>query len=74
MAKKTTEITIEQMKAALVSWVDLNELILKLNEEQVIELLGLAKSAGSCKTFLKRIHSRLNKLRAARERKELGRG
>lgn len=52
-------------------WVGLNSVVMKWNEEMCVTLLK-AESEGKRRIgFLLRIHSRLNKLRAHRERAEL---
>lgn len=54
------------------SWNSLNEVIMKADEVTVEAMLKKAKKDGRPLAYLKRMHSRLNKLRADRERLELG--
>lgn len=57
----------------LVSWVALNKVVRKADEATCQQLLD-EELKGRCRMqFLMRIHSRLNKVRADRERKELKR-
>lgn len=56
---------------ALVSWVALNNAIRDADEQTCRELLKLEQAGRKRKMFLLRIHSRLNKVRADRERVEL---
>lgn len=62
------------MKKSIVvprSWLALNEL-LRDADEKTCEILLIAEKTGHArKQFLKRIHSRLNKVRADRERADL---
>ena len=53
------------------TWVDLNELIRTADEKSCEELLRVELQGPRRKAFAFRIHSRLNKVRAARERKEI---
>ncbi len=55
----------------LKSWNALNEAIMGMNEEDCNLLLNQEKSGRARKQFLKRIHSRINYLRAKRERAEI---
>lgn len=55
----------------LVSWIALNKVIRKADEPTCEKLLKEELAGRSRSQFLKRIHSRLNKVRADRERKEL---
>lgn len=58
-------------KDALNSWNELNS-YLKTADEKACENLMKAETEGKKRqTFLLRIHSRLNKIRADRERNEL---
>jgi hypothetical protein len=57
---------------ALTSWVSLNDDLRTADEARCRELLE-AEQKGRCRTmFIRRIYSRLNRVRAARERQELG--
>lgn len=55
----------------LKTWLALNEALRAADEQLCQRLLGMEKRGRSRKQFLKRIHSRLNKVRADRERAEL---
>lgn len=52
-------------------WVDLNEKLRVASEKEVAAMLAGAKRERRALAYLLRIHSRLNKLRADREREEL---
>lgn len=56
---------------ALATWQSLNEFIVNADEETCQALLAIEKKGKKRKQFLLRVHSRLNKVRADRERKEL---
>ncbi len=58
--------------SALVSWVALNDKLRGANETECRGLLEEELNGCKRKQFIKRIHSRLNKARADRERIELG--
>ena len=51
-----------------VSWVQLNDLLRQADEPTCLRLLESEKHGKRRKEYLKRIHSRLNKVRADRER------
>lgn len=54
------------------SWPKFNELIMETEDEKrILDLMRHERAGHNRKTFLRRAHSRLNKLRAARERGEL---
>lgn len=55
----------------LRTWVALNEAMQSATEEQCLKLLAAEKKGKRRKQFMLRIHSRLNRVRAARERAEL---
>jgi len=55
----------------LVSWLALNEFIRSAGEKQCTKLIDEELAGRSRKQFLRRIHSRLNKVRADRERIQL---
>jgi len=55
----------------LATWIDLNEALTELGEDECAKLLEREKTTKRRKQILLRIHSRINKLRAARERLEL---
>jgi hypothetical protein len=54
-----------------MTWVGLNELMMEAGEQECLELLRAEKKGPARTQFLLRIHSRLNRLRAERERVEL---
>lgn len=56
----------------LLTWVALNEALSTADEALCWRLLDEEKKGRSRLSFMKRIHSRLNKARADRERLELG--
>ncbi len=55
----------------LATWAALNESLLQMKEYVAIALLEEEKRGRARKGFLHRIHSRINRLRAIRERNEL---
>lgn len=55
----------------LRSWNGLNEAIMEMDEKSCTSLLAEEKKGRARKQFLKRIHSRINLLRAQRERTEI---
>lgn len=57
---------------ALQSWLALNDALREANEATCESLLKEELKGRKRKQFIKRIHSRLNKVRADRERAELG--
>lgn len=56
----------------LSTWIGLNDFLRDASQEQCEKLLEEELAGRKRKQFIKRIHSRLNKVRADRERKELG--
>lgn len=56
---------------ALQSWLALNDVIREADEAACEVLLKEELKGRKRKQFIKRIHSRLNKVRADRERREL---
>lgn len=66
MAKKKTI-----KDPALMSWVSLNEALREADLKRCVVLLSTEKNGRARKQFLKRIHSRLNKVRADTERAAL---
>lgn len=56
---------------ALQSWPALNDVLRKAGESECQVLLSEELKGRRRKQFIKRIHSRLNKVRADRERMEL---
>ena len=59
---------------ALETWIGLNEVLMTTKEEDAQALLDAETAGRNRRMFTLRIHSRLNKLRAQRERKELTNG
>jgi hypothetical protein len=57
---------------ALLSWLALNDELREADEAVCESLLKEELKGRKRKQFIKRIHSRLNKVRADRERLELG--
>ncbi len=57
--------------SALGSWIELNDYLRSADEEQCQSLIKIELKGSNRPTFLRRIHSRMNKVRADRERKEL---
>lgn len=60
-----------EITKALSTWIHLNEALRDADEDQCSELLRAERRGKARPTFLRRIHSRLNKVRADREREEL---
>lgn len=57
---------------ALTTWDNLNEFVMKTTDESALQKLLKEELDGRKRSqFVKRIHSRINKLRADRERAEL---
>lgn len=56
---------------ALKTWVGLNKYIMTVDEEECQKLLIEEQNGRARKQFIRRIHCRLNKVRAERERAEL---
>lgn len=60
--------------AALATWAALNDAVMATTDERQLHRLMVAETHGkNRRQFVKRIHSRLNKVRADRERAELSR-
>jgi hypothetical protein len=57
--------------AALRTWRSLNDAIREADQELCEELLAAERAGQKRKVFIHRIHARLNKVRADRERQEL---
>ena len=55
----------------LRSWISLNNFIIVADEQACYQLLEEEQKGRNRKQFVKRIHSRLNRVRAARERSEI---
>ena len=56
---------------ALKTWIALNDFVRTANEDQCQNLLVEEQNGRARKQFMRRIHCRLNKVRAERERAEL---
>jgi len=56
---------------ALMTWTSLNDFMWDANEAECQALLDIELKGRNRKKFVSRIHSRLNRVRAQRERKEL---
>lgn len=65
--KKTKEPEIQVPTA----WTDLNEILIQSDLETSTKLLEAERAGRRRKQFMLRIHSRINKLRAADEREKL---
>ena len=59
------------MHEILSTWINLNDALRGCSEDFCHKLLKAEMSGKKRKTFINRIHSRLNKVRADRERIEL---
>lgn len=57
---------------ALQTWIGLNDHIRTADEDECSRLLAAEKAGKNRRTFVHRIFCRLNRVRAERERKELG--
>jgi hypothetical protein len=62
---------VTKTHASLTSWEALNTALLLATEETAVYLLEAELEGARRPTFARRIHSRINKLRADRERREL---
>jgi hypothetical protein len=60
--------------SALETWITLNAVIKDLGEQECLRLLDVERCGRNRPTFVLRLHSRLNRLRRARERAQLTRG
>lgn len=56
---------------AVDTWKGLNEAVMKLTERELAQLFEFEKTKGKRYRYLLRIHGRLNKVRADREREEI---
>lgn len=70
-AQQPTKPLEPELAAQCETWLGLNEVVREADEELCLRLMTHERSRKSRKQFLKRIHSRLNKLRAQRERAAL---
>lgn len=69
--KKTPATRTWTCEQALEDWIALNEVLKTCTEDEAVELMDTEKAGKNRLQFIKRIHSRFNKLRYQRERKEL---
>lgn len=65
--------TPSEKNEVLDNWAKLNEYLMAVSEDQVVELLTAEKAGKARLRVMLRIFNRLNKLRATREKLELGR-
>lgn len=74
MAQVTGCLTMKNLKLRypeLTTWIGLNEALMATTDEKYLTVLLKKEQSGKNRSqFVKRIHSRLNKVRADRERKE----
>jgi hypothetical protein len=68
MKKKPAKLDVV---VALLTWINLNAVLTSATETECQTLLKAEQRGKGRPTFLRRIHSRLNKVRAGRERQEL---
>ena len=64
-------ITKKLIDQALETWIGLNEVLKTCTEDDANKLLQAEQDGKKRRQFILRVHSRLNKLRYQRERKEL---
>ena len=64
-------MTITTKTLDTASWTELQAVILDLGEDECLTLLKHEKTHKRRQAYLLRLHSRLNKIRAHRERAEL---
>lgn len=64
----------EKLTDCLATWAALNAALRTMNERDAVYLLEWEKQTRRDTKVLLRIHSRLNKLRAEREREEILKG
>ena len=60
-----------KVNVSLTSWNELNDYLRDASEDECKDLIKVEMAGKNRPTFLRRIHSRLNRVRAERERKEL---
>ena len=58
-------------KEVLSNWVAINEAMRTCSEKEALKLMGKERAGENRTRVLLRIHSRMNKLRADRERREI---
>jgi hypothetical protein len=59
------------IRTAVSTWKGLNRAVLTLDEKELEQLFKFEKTVGRRYRYLLRIHGRLNKVRADREREEI---
>jgi hypothetical protein len=59
------------IKSALNTWAELNAALKDCTEKEALKLMETERAGGNRARVLIRLHSRMNKLRADRERKEI---
>lgn len=69
MAKK---IVKPKATEVLRTWHTLNAVLTSMDEEECRHLLAMEQRHQGRTRFLRRIHSRINRVRAQRERREIG--
>lgn len=76
MTKRVQEATARENKvrAALVSWVDLNELIGDMDEADVIHAMKVEREQANRQSFIRRLTQRLTGIRIAQVKKEIEEG
>ena len=62
---------LHAIDGVLATWDGLNAEIMRFGEADCVQLIDAEKVGRNRKSFILRLHSRLNKVRAARERVEL---
>lgn len=65
------KINANHVARAVSSWRELNKIAHKLNEHEAARALKLERNGKRRKSLVIRLHKRLTRLRAARERAEL---
>lgn len=70
-ARKAPQIFTKKVLNAEYSWPQLNDLVRHASEADCLKLLEIEKATHRRETYLLRIHSRLQRVRSARERREL---
>lgn len=58
-------------RVELSTWLKLNDVLRNADEELCLQLLKAERQGRKRSQFLRRIHSRLNRVRRVREREEL---
>ena len=71
--KRAQDATVRENKirAALVSWEALNELISKMDEEDVLHAMKVERGQANRQSFLKRLTQRLSGIRIAQVKDEV---